>query len=423
MTNRSKAPSIKVVDTIELHQPTLHHLKNGIPVYEINLGSQQVIKLELVFKAGRWYEKDKLIAKTTSQLLKAGSIKHNAEQMADFFEYYGAKLDIYDGFNHVTVQLYCLSKHLGALLPVLRELLSIPAFPEKELQKYIKRNQQKLKVQLKKNDVVAYRIFTEKLFGENHPYGYNSTKESYAQITIPKIKAHFEAHYTAENCMIIIAGKTSPEIIELLHQHWDDFPSKPAQEEPVWELPEIKTGYTINQPISEDSSQVSIRIGRRTFDREHPDNDAFYMMNMVLGGYFGSRLMQNLRERNGYTYGVYSSMETLRYSGYWYISSDVGKDVKDAALSEIYHEITRLQNKPISAKELEMVRNYTLGMQLTALDGVFNVSGVISSLVTVGLDEQNFYQFVERVKNITAKEIQAMAQKYLNREDLIEVVV
>lgn len=423
MTNRSKAPSIKVVDTLELYKPTLHHLKNGIPVYEINLGSQNVIRLELVFKAGRWYEKDKLTAKTTSQLLKAGTIQHNAEQMADFFEYYGAKLDVYDGFNHVTVQLYCLSKHLEKLLPVLRELLSTPAFPEKELQKYIKRNQQNLKVQLKKNEVVAYRIFTEKLFGENHPYGYNSSKELYDKINIPKIKEHFENHYTAENCMMIVAGKTSPEIISLLHQYWGDFTSKPSLPEPNWALPSIKTGYSIHQPISENSSQVSIRIGCRTFDREHPDNDDFYMMNMVLGGYFGSRLMQNLREKNGYTYGVYSSMETLRHSGYWYISSDVGKDVKDDALAEIYQEIARLQEKPISAKELEMVRNYTLGMQLTALDGVFNVSSVISSLVTVGLDEQNFYHFVDRIKSINAKDIQKIAQKYLNRENLIEVVV
>lgn len=423
MIDRTIAPLIRRAESIRLYQPTLSHLSNGIPVYEINLGSQQIIKLELIFNAGRWYEKNKLLAKTTSQLLKAGSIRHNAEQLAEFFEYFGAKLDIYDGFNAVTIELHCLSKHLEALLPMVRELLTEPAFSKEELQKFIKRNKQNLKVQLKKNDVVAYRVFTEVLFGQEHPYGYNSTAELYNQLDISKIKAHFDENYNASHCTIIVAGKTPPKVVDMLNQFFGDLPVLPKSEEPIWTLPSNPSREVVRQTISEKSLQSSIRIGCRTFDRDHPDCDKFYMMNMVLGGYFGARLMQNLRERKGYTYGVYSSIETLRHSGYWYISTDVGKDVKDAALTEIYKEISRLQNKPIPKKELEMVRNYTLGMQLTALDGVFNVASVINSLVTSELTEDVFYNFVETIQTITAKEIQEMAQQYLNKENLIEVVV
>ena len=147
------------------------------------------------------------------------------------------------------------------------------------------------------------------------------------------------------------------------------------------------------------------------------------MMNMVLGGYFGSRLMQNLREQNGFTYGIYSSVETLKHSGYWYIHTDVNKDITQAALAEIYKEIELLQQEPIGSEEMEMVRNYTLGMQLTALDGVFNVASIIKSLVTAGLTKQHFYQFVDTIKNITPQDIQLMAQQYLQKEHLLEVVV
>jgi zinc protease len=423
MTNRSKSPLIQVVQTLKLHQPELHYLDNGIPVHEINLGNQQVIKLELIFKAGRWYEKEKLLARATSQLLKAGTLKNNAEQMANFFEYFGASLNINDGFNMVTIQLYCLSKHFETLLPMLQELLLEPAFPQEELQKFIKRNQQNLKVQLQKNDVVAYRLFTEKLFGEHHPYGYNSSDELYTKLNNQKIKSHFEANYIPNNCTIIIAGKTSPKILTLVNQYFGSMPLKEKQAEPTWAESPIYKGNHIHQVTEKDSLQASIRIGRRTFAREHPDCDEFYMMNMVLGGYFGARLMQNLREKNGYTYGVYSSIETLRYDGYWYVHTDVGKDVKDDALTEIYREITRLQDTPLAKEELEMVRNYTLGMQLTSLDGVFNISSIINSLVTSNLNEQFFYTFVNTIKTISAKQIQEMAQKYLKKEDLIEVVI
>lgn len=423
MINRSNAPQIQTVGALSLHQPVLHHLSNGIPVYEINLGSQNVIKLELIFKAGRWHEKEKLLARITSQLLKAGSHEHNAEQLANFFEYYGASLNIYDGFNTVNIQIYCLSKHLKVLLPMLQELLLSPAFPEEELAKLLKRNRQNLKVQLQKNDVVAYRLFTEELFGAQHPYGYNSSESSFDGITVASIQRHFKENYTANNCTLFVSGKVSTTTIELLEQHFGNLPTAEIVTGPNWTLMPISSQKKIHQVLSEDSLQASIRIGRRTFPREHPDCDAFYMLNMVLGGYFGARLMQNLREENGFTYGVYSSLETLRYSGYWYIHTDVGKDVKDAALTEIYREIERLQDTPIPFQEMEMVRNYTLGMQLTSLDGVFNISGIIKSLVTAGLDESYYYQFIHTIKTITPEQIQVMAQKYLNKEDLLEVVI
>lgn len=423
MINRTQAPPIQTVEALHLHLPNLHHLKNGIPVYEINLGSQNVIKLELIFEAGRWHEMEKLIARSTSQLLKAGSLRHNAEKLANFFEYYGAKLSIYDGFNTVNIQVYCLSKHLATLLPMLQELLTTPAFPEEELQKLIKRNKQNLKVQLQKNDVVAYRLFTEELFGTEHPYGYNSSDELYSQVSIPKIKQHFQNNYTANNCTIILSGKTSAQSIQLLDQYFGHLPQSSPVQPHLWALAPVVGSKQIHQVLSPDSLQASIRIGRRTFSRDHADCDAFYMLNMVLGGYFGARLMQNLREQHGFTYGVYSSIETLKYSGYWYIHTDVGKDVKDAALTEIYREIDRLQNTLIPPAEMEMVRNYTLGMQLTSLDGVFNVASIIKSLVTSGLNEQHFKEFIKTIKTITPKEIQQMAQTYLNKEDFLEVII
>lgn len=422
MIDRSIVPQIQPVDNLILPMPRRYELDNQIPVYEINMGNQQVIKLELIFKAGRWHEKEKLVARACSQLLRTGTLKHNAHEMAHFFEYYGASLGIYDGFNTSNIQLYCLSKHLERLLPMLQELLTEPAFAQDELQKFVTLNQQNLKVQLQKNDLVAYRVFTESIYGSSHPYGYNSTEATYDSLDRSNLVEHFNNCYKSNHCNIIISGKTPANCRQLLNRFFGqleqgqlpdlDYPLMPPVERQV-----------LHQVLDPSSLQASIRIGRRLFNRAHPDCHQFYMTNMILGGYFGARLMQNLREKNGYTYGAYASIETLMHSGYWYVHTDVGKDVAEFAIQEIYTEIERLQDRPVHQDELDIVKNYTMGMQLTSIDGVFNVSSLLKSLITAQLDEQFFYEFIDTIKNIEPSHIQAMAQKYLDPNKLTEVVV
>lgn len=423
MLDRSQAPTIQSIDKANLPQPVAHQLDNGIPLYEIKLGTQNVLKIEVNFKAGRWYEEHPLIAKTTSQLIKAGTTKNSAEEIANLFEYFGSSLKIDDGFNRVNIEFYCLVKHLDKLLPVLQDLITIPAFDPQELKKFVKRNKQNLKIQLRKNDIVAYREFTEQLFGKEHPYGYNSTEAYYQTVTIDKVRAYFDRQYTAQNCSVFVAGKTSPEVLALINKYLGVLPRGNSLPEPTHTVLPQPPFAPVALSVNSDSLQTSIRIGCRTFDRTHPDWDHFYMMNMVLGGYFGARLMQNLREKNGYTYGVYASMETLLYDGYWYIHTDVGNDVKDLAIAEIYKEIERLQVELVSEKELEMVKNYTLGMLLTSIDGVFNVASVVKSLVNSDIDLSYFENFTASIQEVTPEDIQLMAQKYLTKDKLLEVVV
>lgn len=423
MTDRSKAPAISRVQQIEVPEPLCITLKNDIKVYELNLGTQEVVKLDFLFKAGRWYEAKPLIARCCSQLLKAGTKDYDSEGLANFFEYYGAQLDVVDGLNLVCVQLSCLTKHLPTLLPVLTALFTEATLPESELIKAIKRHQQNLKLQLQKSDLVAYRLFTEELFGSKHPYGYNSTAAMYEGVRIEDVRQHYEQFYSAENCTVIVAGKFDESLRELLDTHLGKLPKTgiiKTFSQP--DFPPVKRNK-IYRRVSGQDLQASIRIGRRTFNRAHEDCSDFYFMNMVFGGYFGARLMQNLRERNGFTYGAYSSIETLKNSGYWYLHTDVDIRIKDQALAEIYAEIERLKTEPIPEEELEMVRNYTLGMLLTSIDGVFNSSGIIKDLVSVGLDTSFYQQFIERMKTVQAEDLQQIAQKYLQTSDLLEVVV
>ncbi|MCH2045130.1 MAG: insulinase family protein [Saprospiraceae bacterium] len=423
MIDRSIPPRIHKIQVPELYQAEKCILNNGIPVHIIRLGTQNIIKLELTFRAGRWEENQALASRATAVLLKSGTKTRDADQIADQLEFYGAKLKIIDSFDHVKLRLYCLNKYLEKLLPILTDLLTEAVFPEDELKKFIKFNKQRLKLQLSKNDVVAYREFTEVLFGKTHPYGYNSSADHYDALNIEVLKEHFQRCFTASNCHIILAGKPLEDTIPLLNQYLIQLPlggtsyAERNFEIPAHPLPKL------HLPAPKTSVQASIRIGRRLFGRKHPDYAAFYFANTLLGGYFGARLMQNLREDKGYTYSIYSSLEALKRHSYFYICTDVATDVKDLAIREIYLELERLQEEKVSAEELDMVRNYSMGMLLNAIDGPFNVSGVLGELISHDMEANFFQNLIKVTQEINAEEIQTIARKYLQKEQLSEIVV
>ena len=418
-----KAPKINPVSTVPLQKPKFYRLENGAGLYDLRLGNQEILKIEWLFDAGRFYEIKPLASRIAAQQLKSGVEGYNADKLADFFDFYGAKLKIYDDFDNTCVRLYCLTKHLPTLLPLLYEILLHPIYDAKELEQFCSRNKQTLKLELQKNDVLAYRCFTELLFGEKHPYGYNSIPEFYDAINRDDLFEHHQRCYHAGGCKVIVSGKTNDSIIDLIRQFTLKLPrGKTAAEIKVPEFPN-NVPLQFVQPAAKDSAQASIRIGCRMFDKKHPDYHAFSFVNSLLGGYFGARLMQNLREDKGYTYSIYSSMETMQNGGYFYIYTDVNTDVKDAALAEIYHELERLQHEPVPEEELNMLKNYSLGMFLNSVDGVFNVSSVIRELIEEDIPYDFFEDAVEKTKAIAAEEVMEIAQKYFKRENLCEVLV
>jgi predicted Zn-dependent peptidase len=414
-------PEIREIGNLELPRPELYHLSNGIPVYDTNLGTQDVVKLEIVFFAGRPGERKKLASRGTASLLKEGTTHYSSSDIAEIFDYYGASLSTPVGLDMASILLYSLKKNFEQLLPVVSEMLSEPLFPQKELDAFAERNKQRLQVELTKNDVLAYRKFTELLYGEDHPYGYNSMPETYDALKREDLVAHFEENFTAGNCMIFVSGKTGREVRLLLEQYFGKTIREGARRQVV--VPPAKSvpeRIKIEHPTA---VQTAIRIGCPLFNRLHPDYNGMYLLNTILGGYFGSRLMNNVREEKGYTYNIYSSHEAMLHDGYFYVSTEVGKEFQEATLREIYAEMERLQEKLVGKEEMEMVRNYLLGSLLTNLDGAFNIAEVVKTFVTEGVPLSHFEELVAAVKTISPKEIRALARKYFSTEKMWEVVV
>lgn len=420
MLDRKIAPPIKDIEKIHLPTPVRYELDNGIPVYEINSGTQDVVKLEIAFKAGRPFEDTPLAARTTATLLKEGTRQYTAATIAEQIDFYGGTLSVPINLDTSNVILYSLNKHFAKLLPIVSDLLLSPKFPEGEIDALKQRNVQRLQVDLTKADVVAYRQVTEHIFSSDHPYGYNSYPETYDSLTRDDLVAHFQKNYIAENCTIFLSGKISPDNRKLLNMFFGRLPNGKVQLKNLSVDAAAPTSVKYSLP---DTMQTAIRIGRRMFNRQHADYHGMYVLNTILGGYFGSRLMANIREDKGYTYNIYSTLDAMHFDGYFYVGTEVGNEFVEKSLKEIYNEFDLLKTKLIEEEELTMVKNYLLGNLLTMVDGAFNISEVIKTQIMEDLGSNYIHELVKSIKAIEAKDIQRLSQQYLNKGDMWEVTV
>lgn len=421
MIDRKIGPEIREVQNLTLPEPYHYTLDNGIPVYEINMGTQEVLKLEIIFKAGRPHEQKKLAARATAALLKEGTASFSSAVIAETVDFYGGTLNVPVNLDTSNIILYSLNKYVEQLLPIVAEMITVPVFPEKELDSFKQRNLQRLQVDLTKNDVVAYRKITEYIYGEHQAYGYNSFPKHYNALEVADLKRHFDRNYVMNNCTLIVSGKINKDISRLLNQYIGSIQRfKPLQHQPLSFRTVPPQKVKIEHP---DTVQTAIRIGQRLFDRKHEDYQGINFLNTVLGGYFGSRLMTNIREDKGYTYNIYSSVDSMIADSYFYVATEVGNEFVKPTLAEIYKEFEKLKKEPIEKEELEMVQNYMLGNLLTMLDGAFNVSEIVKTMVMEELPQDYFQSLVQTIKNMDEERVQALAQQYLNEEDLWEVIV
>ena len=229
--NRKQPPLIK--DAIEFNLQLKPYekfvLDNGIEVFAINAGAEDVLQIEWVFYAGNWFEERNLIAAITNFLLKNGTSEKSAFKLNEHFEYYGAYLNRTCYNETSTISLHSLSKHLGVLLPVIRELISDSVFPEDEISIYQQNMKQRLNVNLKKCDFVAHRLIDKYIYGEEHPYGRFTRFEDFDSITREELLKFYEQYYQNGKLVIFVAGKLPPDTFSLLNQYFGNLKNQPIK--------------------------------------------------------------------------------------------------------------------------------------------------------------------------------------------------
>lgn len=425
MINRKIAPPIVEAVNYKLKLKPYHkfNLDNGVPVYSIHAGEQEVMQVELVFYAGNCYEQKMQVAAATNFMLKNGTKTKTALQINEAFEYYGAYCNRACYSETAVLSLHTLTKHIHHLLPVMEDLVQNSIFPEDELEIFKKNSQQKLMVSLQKADFVANRMIDAYLFGEEHPYGKYSNIQDLEALTAKELKAFYKKHYLNGKLAIFVAGNLPANIEKLLNDAFGQLAVKPADYKVaiIKTNPAAKKKYVIEN--DKNAVQGAIRLASPFPNRQHPDFKKSIVLNTIFGGYFGSRLMRNIREEKGYTYGIYSYLQNHIQQSAWVISTEAGVDVCKATIDEVYKEMKILRDKKIKEDELSLVRNYLVGGILGDLDGPFQIMAKWKNIILNDTDEKYFYDSVKAIKETTAEELQQMAKEYLHPELFYELQV
>jgi len=420
--NRNIQPGINLIESINISHPEEFTLDNGIPVYIIDSATQELVKIEFLFAAGSRVENKILSAGFTNRMIKEGTENFTSSEIASTIDFYGAHLETSSDKDNASVTLYTLNKYIDKTLPIIAEVIRKPVFPEKELNTMKRNRKQNFLVNSEKVRYVAKRKFNEMIFGEGHPYGKMFIPDNFNEIDRSDVEGFYKNKYTANNCKIIIAGKVPQDLTKKINAFFGDFDGLKSENNlfpNVFSDP-AKQYTFIEKP---GAVQTAIRIGKTMFNKTHPDFQKLRVLNTVLGGYFGSRLMTNIREDKGYTYGIGSAIVSMRYSGYFFITSEVGASVTNDAIQEIYKELEILQNDLIPVDELQLVKNYMTGSILRSLDGAFQLSNNFKGLVEYGLDFNYFNRFMETIKETSAIELRELAQNYFAKDSLFELAV
>ena len=424
MLERKIAPPIKdaVEYELKLKPYQLHKLSNGVSLYALNMGAEDVLMLEFVFYAGNCFESANLVAATTNYLLKNGTSSKTAFQVNEYFEYHGAYLSRASQHETATITLHCLSKHLSKLLPVIREIITDSVFPEEELDIFKQNSRQRLSVSLKKCDFVGNRLIDSYVYGAQHPYGRFGIAEDYDALQRQQLMDFYDERYRKGACIMFAAGKLPADFEKQVNEYFGDLNlnGNPASYLNVPQPSQEKKVRLSNDP---NGVQGAIRMGREFHNRHHPDFQKVLVLNNIFGGFFGSRLMANIREEKGYTYGIHSFIENHIQSSAWMVSTEAGKDVCEETIVEVYKEMQLLRDEEVDAEELSLVKNYMMGTNLGDLDGPFHVIARWKTLILNNLDAAYFDESMNTIRNITAKELQELANKYLAPEEFFELVV
>lgn len=421
MLNRTNAPAFKQVNDINFIKPDSNQLSNGIAVYTVNAGEQELVRIEFIFQNVNWNVDMPLQAIAVNGLITNGTEKLSAKEIAEKVDYYGAFLQTDYTSDYTNITLYSLTKHLPSVLPVVWSVLNESVFPQQELDIYIQNQKQKLQVSLQKNDYLARKTFAHAIFG-NSFYGSDIQLSDYDVLKREDLLTYYKAAFQPKNCTIIVAGKFVDKDFEALNSVFGgQWKNDGAFAKNTFSFePKVGQEIYIEKP---DALQSAIRMGNLSINRTHPDFPAFQILNCVFGGYFGSRLMANIREDKGYTYGIGSAVASLNQAGYFFLATEVGADVCASALAEIEKEVELLRNTPVTQEELDLVKNYMLGSLLGSLENAFSHADKFKNILFSGMDYSYYDSYVATVKNITVERLNEIAKQYLDWNAFTKVIV
>ena len=411
--DRTTAPKIRQIDHFSIAAPERRVMPNGIPLNVIQVGNEDVVRFDLLVKGGQWNQTQPLLAMFTNRMLREGTQALTSSQIAEKLDYYGAWLDLSSSLNYGFITLYSLGKYFPKTIEILASMVKEPTFPEKELSVVVDINKQQFLVNAQRVDVMARKRLNRALFGLSHPLGRYAELDDYDRINSQVLRDFYRQYYHSGNCSVYVSGKVTTEIVRCIEHHFG---------ESAWGDTSRKMTHKTFQPVTEenkrifiekeDALQSSVKIGTFSISQQHPDYLKLRVLVTLFGGYFGSRLMSNIREDKGYTYGIGAGLVNYPGIGVLGISTEAANEYVEPLIAEVYKEMDILRSEKVSDKELEMVRNYMLGDMCRSYESAFSLSDAWIFIETSGLKNDFFEQTLRAIREVTSDELQVLAQRY-----------
>lgn len=420
MLDRTQAPEFHKIKEINIIRTNKATLSNQNTVYTLPLGEQELVRIEWLLEAGNFYNKLNGQAFFTLKMLQEGTKTRNSNQISADIDQYGAFLEVNNHFDQAEIILYCPTRYVSEVIPIVAEMLFEPTFPESELEILKRRQSQELQINFQKTTYLAGRAFRKALFGDKHPYGKSLEIEEIEQINTQVLREFYSNYIQNSVLEILVSGYFDDSVLKTLDTYFGKYTPKTTQK-PSFEM--IVPTHSESIFVEKTGSlQNTIRVGKHIINKHHPDYFKLAVTNTILGGYFGSRLMQNIREEKGYTYGIFSSLQNLRNASFIGIGTDVKAEFSQNTLTEIYKEIEILQNEKVSYEELERVKNYMAGSFASGITTAFSQMDLFKEIHLHQIGYGFYENYLKTIEAITPEHILEMAQTHYQKQDLIEIV-
>jgi predicted Zn-dependent peptidase len=426
--DRTKPPALGPTPQLDVPPIQKRMLSGGLPVWLVEAHEVPLVQVTLLVKVGGADDPAGKfgLASLTAAMLDEGAGTRSALEIADEIEFLGADLATSSSFDASTVRLNVPVSRLGAALPVMADVALRPTFPQAELDRV---RQERLTALLQARDdaaSVAPMAFARLLYGAAHRYGTGiaGTESTLKGFTVQDLRTWHTGMMQPGNATLLVVGDVRADsVLPQLEAQFGSWrgAAPPGQRRGVDAAPQPAKGqiYIVDMPGAEQSQ---IRIGWVGVPRSSPDYFPIQVFNTVLGGSFTSRLNQNLREKNGYSYGASSRFDMRLAAGPFFAGAGVQTDKTSEALREFFNELNGIR-APVGAEELSKAKNYVALGFPSQFETIGDLSAQIEQLVVYGLPDDYFASYVTNVQAVTAGAVQKVAATYIQPDRFVVVVV
>ena len=422
MIDRSLAPEIQPFHSFRPQAPHVDTLENGIPLYQFHNETLELIHLQLDVRSGSMYEPKKHLALFTYGLLKGSHPHHTAAEMADLLDFYGSTFDADIYLDGVCLKIVVPKRNLPQLLPTLVEMMTTPSYRQEYLDIIRQQRLQALRNNLKKNNFVASRLMLQALLGNQCTAGVPASEATLNEITTDDLHCYHRANFCADNLTLYVTGQLDDATSSLIRKHFGGIPRGARQEGlPLFQMPADHTPL-LNQEV-EGSMQSSICLAMPHISYAEEMRTPFKVLSTLVGGYFGSRLMQCVREKLGYTYGIFSSSVYFGNQSIFSIQSDVDAAHTQESLDACFSELKRLQEEPVSHEELQTVKTYMTGSVIQELSNSVSYMSKFAFWKNQHTDHTILQELWNTIQRTNAEDIMEMAKKCITHNKFTQIIV